>query len=101
MKSVILLRRRRVLWSTVIAVCLISGFMLTTRSVKLLSRSAAVHAAQGFPLPRADYSRVFKRRSAPRRDGAHSNPAAMNPESRIPNERFEHSRLGGNWSRGM
>jgi formylglycine-generating enzyme required for sulfatase activity/serine/threonine protein kinase len=33
--------------------------------------------AQGFPRPRADYSRVFKWRSAPRRDGAPSKPAVL------------------------
>ena len=41
MKSVILLRRRRVLWGTVIAACLLSGFILTTPSANLLFRSAA------------------------------------------------------------
>jgi len=62
MKSVILLRRRRVLWGTVIAASLLSGFILTTRSANLLWRSAAVsHVAQ-------------------------SNPAAsLNPPTRIPN----------------
>jgi hypothetical protein len=86
MKSVILLQRRRVLWGTVMTACLLSGSILTTRSANLLWRSAAVRVAQGFPFPRADYSRVSKQRSAPRRDGAQSNPAASpNPESRIPN----------------
>jgi hypothetical protein len=65
MKSVILLGHRRVLWSTVIASCLLSVFIVTMRSSKLLSRFAAVsHVAQG----------------------SHFNPAASsNPESRIPN----------------
>jgi hypothetical protein len=65
MKSVILLGHRRVLWGTVMATCLLSGFIVTTPSAKLLWRSAAVsHVAQG----------------------SHFNPAASsNPESRIPN----------------
>ena len=73
MNSVILLRRRRVLWGTVMTACLLSGLILMTRSANLLWRSAAVpRVAQGFPLAR--------------RDGAQYNPAASpNPESRIPN----------------
>jgi hypothetical protein len=64
MKNVILLRRRRVLWGTLMAACLLSGFILTTHSANLLWRSAAVRVAQG----------------------SHFNPAASpNPESRIPN----------------
>ena len=72
MNSVILLRRRRVIWGIVMTACLLSGFILTTRSANLLCRSAAVRVAQGFPLAR--------------RDGAQYNPAASpNPESRIAN----------------
>jgi hypothetical protein len=48
MKSVIHLRHRRALWMTAMAACLLSGFMLTTPSVNLLFRSAAVlRVAQG------------------------------------------------------
>ena len=65
MNSVILLRRRRVLWGIVMTACLLSGFILMTRSADLLWRSAAV--------PRVA-------------QGSQSNPAASpNPESRIPN----------------
>jgi hypothetical protein len=68
MKSVIRLRYRRVLWGTVIAACLLSGFIVTMRSANLLSRSAAIsHVAQG----------------------SHFNPAAVSPESRIPNPSVE------------
>ena len=64
MKRVILLGRRRVLWGIVMTACLLSGFILTTRSANLLWRSTAVRVAQG----------------------SHFNPAASpNPESRIPN----------------
>ena len=73
MNSVILLRRGRVIWGIVMTACLLSGFILMTRSANLLWRSAAVpRVAQGFPLAR--------------RDGAQYNPAASpNPESRVPN----------------
>ena len=48
MKSVILLRRRRVLWCTAMAACLLSGFVLTTPDANPLIRSAAVlRVAQG------------------------------------------------------
>ena len=48
MNSVILLRRRRVLWGTAMAACLLSAFILTTRRANLLFSSAAVsHVAQG------------------------------------------------------
>jgi hypothetical protein len=65
MKTVILLGHRRVLWGTVMAACLLSGFIL---SANLLFRSAAVshvtHVTQV----------------------SQSNPAPIpNPESRIPN----------------
>jgi hypothetical protein len=64
MNSVILLRRRRVLWGTLTTACLLSGLILMTRSADLLWRSAAVRVAQG----------------------SQSNPVASpNPESRIPN----------------
>ena len=88
MKSLFPLRYRRVLWGTAMAACLLSGFVVLLTRIPVRAPVAqgsnsnpaafpAKHVAQGFPRPRADYSRVFKWRSAPRRDEAHSNPAAF------------------------
>jgi hypothetical protein len=47
MQSVLLLGRRRVLWGTVMAACLLSGFILTTPAKLLLRSAAASHGMRG------------------------------------------------------
>ena len=63
MKSVVLLRRRCVLWSTAMAACLFSGFLL------MMSKIPVPRVAKGFPRPRWDM--------------AHSNPAAFRAGSAV------------------
>ena len=66
MKRVIILGRRRALWATAMAVCLLSGFILTTSSAKLLFRSAAEKPANGqWPIAKGVAQ------------GSHSNPAVF------------------------
>jgi len=80
MKSLIVLRRRCVLWGTVMAACLLSGFILTTSRANLLFRSAAVSSVVSSV---AQGSHKREQVTGNREQGQKA--PDPNPESRIPN----------------
>ena len=83
MNSVILLRRRRVLWGTVMTACLLSGSIFMTSKIPV----RAAKGGAGGLATRISSADLGSRSAAVRvAHGSQYNPAASpNPESRIPN----------------